>query len=172
MQETYAEDIVKVLKNKNKLEKQLGIKLTNKGKNIFIEGDAENEFTALEVLKAIDLGFSVPKALLLTQESIILQSLNIKDITKRHDLERVRARIIGTRGRALKNLTNLTNCAISLHNNKIGVIGNAEEIEEAIQAITSLVQGSKHGNVYARTERIRKRKRQEDKNLNIKNELR
>jgi len=171
MQETYVEDIAKVLKNKNKLEKQLEIKLTNKGKNIFANGKAENEFTALEVLKAIDLGFSVPKALLLIEENTILQIINIKDITKRHDLERVRARIIGTQGRALKNLTNLTNCAISLKDNKIGIIGNTEEIKQAIQAITSLIQGSKHGNVYARTERIKKRKRLEDKDLNIKNEL-
>ena len=171
MQEIYIEDIAKVIKNKNKLEKQLKIKLTNKGKNIFVNGRAENEFTALEVLKAIDLGFSAQKALLLTEEHTILQTLNIKDITKRQDLERIRARIIGTQGRALKNLTNLTNCAISLKDNKIGVIGNTEEIEPAIQAITSLIHGSKHGNVYARTERNKKRKRLEDKDLNIKNEL-
>ncbi len=47
--------------------------------------------------------------------------------------------------------------------NKIGIIGNAEEIEEAIQALTSLIQGSKQGNVYSRVEREKKRRRLRNK---------
>ena len=57
----------------------------------------------------------------------------------------------------------LTNCEISLKDNKIGIIGNTENMEEAIQALTSLVQGSKQGNVYSRVEREEKRKRMRDK---------
>ena len=159
MQEIYVENMNHVLPNKKKLEKELEVKITNKGKNVFVNGDAEKEYTALEVMQAINLNFSVNKALLLKNNNTILQTLNIKDITKRYDLERVRARIIGTKGKTLKTLTNLTNCEISLKDNKIGIIGNAEEIKEAIQALTSLIQGSKQGNVYSRVEREKKRKR-------------
>ena len=159
MQEIYVENMNHVLPNKKKLEKELEVKITNKGKNVFVDGDAEKEYTALEVMQAINLNFSVSKALLLKNDNIIIQTLNIKDTTKRHDLERVRARIIGTKGKTLKTLHNLTNCEISLKDNKIGIIGNAEEIEEAIQALTSLIQGSKQGNVYSRVEREKKRKR-------------
>ncbi len=159
MQEIYVENMNHVLPNKKKLEKELEIKITYKGKNVFVDGDAEKEYTALEAMQAINLNFSVNKALLLKNDNIVLQTLNIKDITKRHDLERVRARIIGTKGKTLKTLNNLTNCEISLKDNKIGIIGNAEEIEEAIQALTSLIQGSKQGNVYSRVEREKKRKR-------------
>ncbi len=159
MQEIYIENIRKVLQNKGTIEQQLNIKITNKGKNLFIEGNADNEYTALQIMQAINLGFSVEKALLLNNENIILQEIHIKDITKRNDLERVRARIIGTQGKTLKTLNNLTDCEFSLSDNKVGIIGDAEKIEEAVQALESLVHGSKQGNVYSRIEREKKRKK-------------
>jgi KH domain-containing protein len=162
MQEIYIEKLNLIVQNKKQLEKELEVKITNKGKNLFIDGDAEKEYTAIEVMQALNLNFSIEKALLLTKENTILQTLNIKDITKRHDLERVRARIIGTKGKTLQTLTNITNCEFSLKDNKIGIIGNTEDIEEAIQALTSLIQGSKQGNVYSRVEREKKRKRLRD----------
>jgi KH domain-containing protein len=169
MQEIYVENIRRVLKNKDKLEKELEIKITNKGKNVFVDGEADKEYLAIEVLEAINLDFSVDQALVLKQENMLLQKLNIKDITKRQDLERVRARIIGTHGKTLKTLTNLTDCLISLEDNQVGIIGHAEDIEEAVQALTSLIQGSKQGNVYARVEREKKKKRKMP--MNIVNEL-
>ncbi len=166
MQEIYIENLKEVLRNKVIIQKELGIKLSNKGHNVFVNGKAASEFLAIEVLEAVNLGFSVDAALQLKQDNVILQTVNIKDITKRHDLERVRARIIGTQGRTLKTLDNLTKCDLSLHDNQIGIIGNTEEIEFAIQAITSLVQGSKQGNVYGRLEREKKKKRLEDNDIN------
>jgi ribosomal RNA assembly protein len=162
VQEIYVENLKEVITNKKRIETELNIKLTNKGKNVFATGKADKEFIALEVLQAINLGFSAHSALELKNELIILQTLNIKDITKRNDLERVRARIIGTHGRTLKTLSNLTNCNLSLHDNQIGIIGPAEEMDDAIQSITSLVQGSKQGHVYGRLERHRKKKNQEE----------
>jgi len=170
MQEIYIENTAEVLKNKSEIEKELSIKLTNKGKNIFVDGKAENEFIALEVLEAIKTGFSTDRALELKQEGMMFQRLDIKDLTKRSDLERVRGRIIGKAGKTLLTLHNLTNCNISLKDNEIGIIGDAEEIEDAVQALTSIVQGSKQSNVYARLEKLRKEKRLTE-NLPIKNEL-
>ena len=159
MQEIYTEFIRKILQNKNKLKKELDVKITNRGKLIFIDGEADKEFEAIQIIEAINTGFSVDKALLLKTENIILQTIHIKDITKRQDLERVRARIIGTQGRTLKTLNNLTNCEFSLQDNNIGIIGNTEDIEEGIQAVTSLIQGSRQGNVYAHAEKEMKKKR-------------
>jgi len=163
MQEIYVEDVRKVLQNKKRLEKELGIKITNRGKNIFVNGSAEAEYTSIQVMEAINLGFSLEKALLLTKEDIILQTLNIKDITKRKNFHEIRARLIGTRGKTLGTLANLTKCEVSLHDNKIGIIGDAEEIEDAVQAITSIIVGSKQGNVYARLERQKKQRRLQGK---------
>lgn len=169
MQEIYVEDLKKVLRDKKRLERELKIRISNRGQNIFINGNPEEEFIAIEVLKAINLGFSVSSALSLNQEGVILQIVNIKELTKRNDLKRIRARIIGTHGKTLKILKDLTSCNLSLHNNQIGIIGDAEEIEDAIIALTSLIQGSKHGNVYSRLEKVGKKKRLESRNLSLSN---
>ena len=172
MQEIYIENIKPVIFNKNKLEKELDVKITNKGKLVFVDGDGDKEYVALKVLEAINLDFSVPRALLLKDENIIIQTIHIKDLTKRKDLKVIKSRIIGTRGKTLKNLYHLTDCLISLKDNEIGIIGEAECIEHSIQAITSLIKGSKQANVYARLEREKKNRRLNPENYeSIKNEL-
>lgn len=171
VQEIYTEFIRKVIQNKAKLEKQLSIKITNKGKNLFISGKPENEFTAIQVIQAINLEFSITRALLLKDENTILQTVNIKDISKKHNLEEVRARIIGKQGRTLKTLTNLSNCFISIHDNQVGIIGDVDNIEDGIQAITSVIQGSKQGHVYGRLERHNKEKRLKNKGINLEEDI-
>ena len=158
VQEIYVDNLKEILRNKKIIEKKLKIKITNRGKNVFVEGSGEQEFIATEVLQAVNLGFSSDAALRIGEENALLQTLNIKDIVKRNDLERVRARIIGTKGKTLKTLAHLTSCQLSLHDNQIGIIGPAHEIEDAKQAVISLIQGRKQGNVYSRLERQRKKK--------------
>lgn len=171
-QEIYVEDLAKILKNKLKLERELKVKIKNNGKLFFIEGHPEDEYLTVKIFEAIDLGFSVEKALLLKDENKILHILNIKEITKRHDLERIRARVIGTHGKTIGNLTNLSNCFIAIKENKVGIIGDSEQINDTILALTSLIHGSKQGNVYARLEKEAKKRRQDPfYHQDIKNEL-
>lgn len=165
VQETYVENIKKVLMNKKELEEKLDVKISNKGKLIFIEGPAENEYLTEKILEAMNLGFSLETAMLLKNEEVILQILNIKDLTKRKDLERIKARVIGTHGKTLKNLKFLSDCELCLHDNRLGIIGHADDIKEAIISLKSLVQGSKQGNVYARLERKKKEKRLNPKTI-------
>ena len=159
MQEIYSEFIRKILQNKSKLEKGLKVKITNKGKILFVEGNAEDEYTAIQAIEAINLAFTTQQALLLTEEGFILEKVNIKDLTKRHDLERIRGRIIGTKGKTKKLIENLSDCIISLHNNTVGIIGRAENIEQAITALTSLIQGAKQSKVYSFLERARSKEK-------------
>ncbi|MFA5174123.1 MAG: KH domain-containing protein [Candidatus Pacearchaeota archaeon] len=171
MQEIYIEELGKIIQNKNKLEESLDIKITNKGKNIFVDGSPENEFIALEILEALSCGFTLDCALQLKNEENLLQILNIKDITKRRDLETVKGRIIGTQGKTLRTIYNLTDCNIAVKENKVGIIGHAEDIEDAIQSIESLIHGSKQGNVYARLEKQKKKKRMDKKMVISENKL-
>ena len=159
MQEIYIESIRKVIDNKEKLEKELDVKIFNKGKNVFVDGDGDKEFIALKVLEALGLGFSVDVALLLKDEEMIFQVLNIKDLTKRKNLHEIRARIIGSERKTLDNIENLSDCAICLHDSQVGVIGSVNCMDDAIIAFKSLIQWSKQGNVYARLEREKKKKR-------------
>ena len=70
MQEIYTELIRKILQNKEKLESEFEVKITNQGKNLFVDGEADKEFTALQAIEAINLGFSIEKTFLLKQEDI------------------------------------------------------------------------------------------------------
>jgi len=160
VEQIYSDNIRKIFQNKKKIETALNIKLSKKQGIVFIKGKAEDEHFGLQVIEAINLGFSVDKALLLKDEEFVFEKINIKDLTKRHDLERVRGRIIGTRGRALDTLESLTDCYISLHDNSVGIIGKAEDIENARYALERIIQGSKHSNVYAYLEKKRAEEKQ------------
>ena len=159
MQEIYSEFVRKILQNKKKLEQALAIKITNKGKIVFVKGKPEQEFIAIQIIEAMNLGFTAEQALLLQDEEFIFEKINIKDLTKRHDLERIRGRIIGTRGKTKEIIQNLSGCFISLHDNTVGIIGRAEDIEKAIQAIKSIIQGSKQSKVYSSLERERSKEK-------------
>ena len=152
------------------LKVSVNIKIKNRGRTIQLDGEAENEYLASQVLEAINLGFSVDKALLLKEDENLLQILNIKDITKRNDMRLVRARLIGTHGKTKENLSSLTECEISLKDNRVGIIGNIRCIDEARIGVTSLIQGSKIGNVYTRLERVGRKRRLSPPEV-IKNEF-
>lgn len=149
------EKLPRILYNKEKLEKELKIKITNRGKEVSISGKPEDEYIAEKVIDALEFGFSFSDAMLIKKEDFILEILSIKDYTKRDDLKKVRARIIGKEGKTLKVLSDLTDCNFELKDNFVGIIGEPEKIKNAQNAMISLIQGSKQSNVYARLEKLK-----------------
>ena len=61
----------------------------------------------------------------------------------------MRARLIGSQGKARKSIEVLTNTEIVVYGKTVGIIGSQEDVFLGKQAIVNLLQGSKHGNVYA-----------------------
>lgn len=169
-QEIITNNLKEILNNREVILREIDVKITNKGKILFIEGPPENEYLALKIIEAINLGFSLEKALLLKNEENILHILNIRDVTKRKDIHNVRARLIGTLGKTKENIENLSDCLISVHDNQVGIIGDANIINEAIISVRLLIQGSKQGNVYARLEKKKKERRLAPAEI-IKNEF-
>jgi len=149
MKKIFSEKLPRILKNKKRLEEILNIKITNRGKEILIKGKAENEYIAEKVIDALNFGFPFSAAALIKKEDYLFEILNIKDYTKRTDLNRVRARIIGKGGKTLKTLHQLTNCHFELKDNEVGIIGAPENIEEGQETIISLIRGAKQSNVYS-----------------------
>ena len=149
MKKIICEKIVRIIKGKQKLENELNVKLLVRGKEVEIEGNPEDEYIAEKVIDALDMGFPFSTAILIKDEDYLFEILNIKNYTKRKDLERVRARIIGKKGRTLAAFSELTKCFFEIKNNRVGIIGDAEHIKNAQYAITFLLQGSKQANVYA-----------------------
>lgn len=149
----------KIRQNRTKLEKLLNVKISFSGRNISLEGSTIDEYITSNIIEALSLGFTTEQALLLREEEFILEKINIRDLTKRHDLRVIKARIIGTRGKTKNILEDLSDCFICLHENSVGIIGRAEEIKKAIRALTSLIHGSKQAKVYSYLERERSREK-------------
>lgn len=145
--------VPRILKSKKQLETKLKIKISNRGREIYVEGDPLNEYVAMLVIEAIDFGFKVSSALRIKEQDNLFEVLNIKDYTKRRDLERIRGRIIGKEGRTLKTLRNLTGCDIEVKDNKVGIVGSAEDFENAQNAVISIIRGAKQSNAYAFVEK-------------------
>lgn len=143
----------RIIKNKANLEKILKVKITNRGKEVFIEGSPEDEYDAEKIIEALDFGFPFSITLLIKDEEFLFEILNIKDHTKRKDLRTIRARIIGAEGKTIRTLTELTKCNFEIKDNCIGIIGDADNIEPAQTAMISLIKGSKTANVYAYLEK-------------------
>lgn len=149
MKRIISEKLPRITKNKKKLEKALNIKITNRGKEVSIEGQPEDEYIATKVIDALNFGFPFSTAMLIKQEDFIFEILNIKEHTKKRDFERIRARIIGKKGKTLKTLCKLTKCDFELKDNCVGIIGDPEYIKNAQEAIISIIRGAKQSNVYS-----------------------
>ncbi len=145
----------KIIQEKNKLEKELNVKILSKENTlkgtseILIDGNAENEFIAEKVIDAINFGFSVKRALSIKKRELMFEILNIKNHMRGKNIVRVKGRIVGESGRALATFSQLTDCYLEIKGNQVGIIGNPENIERAQNAIIMLIKGSKHANVYS-----------------------
>ncbi len=147
---------------KNKIEKNLGVKISIRGKEVSISGKEINEYDACNALSAIDSGFSPDVALLLKDENYMLETLNIKKHSKKQNLKRIRGLIIGEKGRTRELIQELSNCFIKINSNIVSIVGRIEDIETASQAVISLIKGAKHSSVYSYLEKSRKLKKYDE----------
>jgi len=145
--------LTRIIKARKKLEEELNVKIINQGKEIIIEGTPEEEYIAEKVIDAVDFGFPLGIAFLIKDEDFFLEIINIKDFTKKRDLKRIRARIIGTKRKTLNAIEHLTKCFFQVRDNEVAIIGDAEYIPNAQESVVSLVRGAKQSNVYAYLEK-------------------
>ncbi|HPD81552.1 MAG TPA: KH domain-containing protein [Candidatus Pacearchaeota archaeon] len=148
-----SEKITRIIKNKKNLEKDLNVKIKNRGKEIYLSGEPEDEYIAEKIIEALEFGFPFSTAMLIKKEDFDFMAINIKSCANQKNLERVRGRIIGKNGKTLKTLSNLSNCSFEIKNNQIGIIGDPDCIKNAEEACKLLLKGSKHANVYSYLEK-------------------
>jgi len=156
-----AQQARKIAKLKEKIESSLNVKLKIEKENIVIEGSALDELIVSKVIEAISLGFDFDIALRLKDENYILEKINIKKQVRPSRLRQIKARIIGSKGKAKKTMEELTNCSIVLNKNIVTVLGKIEDVNNATRALLSLIRGSPHSKVYSFLERARKERKEE-----------
>jgi len=96
-------------------------------------------------------------------DDFVLEFIEVKEHTRRKNLVDVRARIIGTGGKARKTIENLTGSEIVIQGNTVGVVVDSAHLDAVVQGIESLIQGAKHGNVFAYLEKQNISRRKFDK---------
>lgn len=146
------------------IENRIKIKIGFRKGSVVLRGNEVNEFLVEEIIRAIDFGFNADAALLLTSDDFVLEFIVAKEHTRRKNLRDIRARLIGTGGKARKTIEKLTGSEIVINGNTVGIIVDSKHLGAVIQGIESLIQGAKHGNVFAYLEKqnISKRKFDED----------
>lgn len=159
MEVFYIKKIQEVKKNLQELQEKLGIKIILSKNKVTIEGPAIDEFEASRVFEAITFGFSVKKALILKNEEFQFRIIKIKDHTRRN-LSDIKSRLIGKKGKTRRIFADTSGCEIIIGESEVGIIGDAEDVQNAETAIINLIRGSKQTNMYRFLEKQNTRKKE------------
>jgi ribosomal RNA assembly protein len=161
---------------KKKIEEETSSKIfvnSDEG-DVTISGeDSLGLFSAREIVKAIGRGFSPETAMLILKSDYAFELLNISDYVgkSKSTAIRLKARVIGTEGKARMQIEELTETKLSIYGKTIGIIGEAECVLLARRAIETLLAGATHASVYKWLEKKKKeleRNRALDKSIEIK----
>ncbi len=150
---------VKFLKEAEKdVVKRTGCKISLESNSVVIEGAPYDEYNAKNVVQAIGRGFKLGTALKLLNEDFFFESIDISDIASNKDkAKRIKARIIGTDGKAKLYMESVSGAAIEVYGNTISLIGTIEEIRVARSGINILLDGGKHSTAYMVMEKERRK---------------
>ena len=143
-------NIRKALRDKkNFIESQLDIRITVHGRHLIIESkkDAYSEYIAEKVFTAITFGFEFDTALSLSNHNFMLETIDIKRAVKGSRYRVAVSRVIGSKGRIIKSLSELIGCEILVKDNIIAVIGETANVSIAVHALNSLVRGAPYSHV-------------------------
>ncbi len=129
------------------------------------DSDPIRALKARDIVLAIGRGFSPERALRLLKDNAYLTVLDIKFATGKREkaaLRRIRARAIGTQGRARSRIEELSGCSMSVYGSTIALIGEEEQLDRATRAVQLLLRGSEHASVFHFLARARRSAAVED----------
>jgi len=113
--------------------------------------DPSNLFQVREVVTTIGKGFSPEKTIhLLSEKNAVLYIIDLREIVgkSQSDMNRLKGRVIGQKGKTRKIIEELTNANIAVYGHTISIVGNLDEVEVAKEAVQMLLRGSEHRTVY------------------------
>lgn len=152
---------------KKQIEKALSVRLEVDSEtgdvSVELATDCEDPsklFRAKEVVTAIGRGFAPEKAFrLLREEDAVLEIIDLREICGKSesDMKRLKGRVIGNEGKTRRIIEELTESSVSIYGHTIGIIGDFEKAQIALEAVKMLLRGSQHNTVY----RFLHRKRRE-----------
>jgi ribosomal RNA assembly protein len=119
---------------------------------IEIHGEALEVLNAENIVKAIGRGFAPKKAMELLDEEKELYIIEIPE----KGVERIRSRLIGTRGKARRIIEKKTNTDISVYGKTVSIIGEHDDVKIARIAVEKIILGAPHKNAYRLMRKVSK----------------
>jgi ribosomal RNA assembly protein len=118
-------------------------------------------YDAREIIRAIARGFNPDIALQLLKTDSALEVINVTDFAgkNKNSFKRLKGRVIGSEGKAKRELERLTNCRISVYGKTIALVGQIEDVINMRRAVESLLEGATHAHVYRFLEKKRRQQR-------------
>ncbi len=145
---------------KERIEKETGCRLRIDGKTGVVKiqcDDPINFMRVQDVIKAIAHGFNPEVAMKLLQDDMtVLEIIDLSTYVSPKHLERVKGRIIGKEGKMRKFIEDVLNVNVSVYGKTVAIIGDAESVGIAREAIEMLVEGAQHSTVQRFLERKRR----------------
>jgi ribosomal RNA assembly protein len=123
------------------------------------ESEPVSVLKARDIVLAIGRGFSPERAMRLLADDTFLGIVDIKLATGHREkaaLRRIRARVIGTAGRARTRIEELSGCSMSVYGSTVALIGKEDQLARATQAVQLLLRGSEHSTVFHLLARLRR----------------
>lgn len=123
------------------------------------DSDPMGVLKARDIALAIGRGFSPERAMRLLREDTFLGILDIKLAIGRKEksaLRRIRARVIGSQGKARARIEELSGCSMSVYGSTVALIGTEEQLERGSRAVELLLHGSEHSTVFHLLARLRR----------------
>jgi len=153
---------------KSKIEQACSIRMEidSKSGEITLRADDVEKmlpFKAIEIIMAIGRGFSPLRAMKLLDENYALYIIDLREFAGKaqSQIERIKGRIIGEKGKARRNLERLSNTHISIYGRTVAIIGEPGDLKTAAEAVTALSSGRMHGAVYGKLESIKRKEKQD-----------
>jgi ribosomal RNA assembly protein len=141
---------------KAQVEKRTGVRISVDSE----EGDVTVDYSkardpsvvlsVMDFVVAIGRGFSPEKAVMVLDDDWYLEVVDIRDYVgkKMAHVARMRARVIGTKGKTRRLFEELTGVYMSVYGSSVAIIGDTLQLEIARRALDMLLSGSEHAAVY------------------------
>jgi ribosomal RNA assembly protein len=151
---------------KNELEEytRTSIDVDSKEGEVKISGtDPIKLYAVKEMILAISRGFNPDIAKLLLKADYVIEIVSLAEFSdKKNQLDRVRGRVIGKKGKSRATIENLTDTYVSVYGKTISIIGESHKVTLARKAVENLLKGSTHSAVYKWLEKNRQKMKQEE----------
>lgn len=134
------------VKRKIETKAKVTLEIDSEEGEVTIEGEGEGYFKAQSIVHAIGRGFSPERAFTLLKDDYLLKIIDITEYSGKNSSNQKakRGRVIGRSGLARAEIEKKTHCLVSVQGKTVAIIGLADEIERATDAVQMLLEGAKH----------------------------